>query len=52
MIFWILYFSIDGQFTLDYPYHFAYRETCATIGEKVVKEYKYEAFRCVKEVIE
>lgn len=52
MIFWILYLSIDGQFNIDYPYHFAFRENCDRVGKSMVKDYKYEAYRCVKEVRE
>lgn len=53
MIFWILWLSIeDKQFHVDYPYHFAYRETCIKAGEIMVKKYKYEAYRCVKEIRE
>lgn len=49
MIFWLLYLCIDGDCTIDYPYHFAQRETCVNIGKSMVKDYKYEAFRCVQE---
>lgn len=52
MTFWILYLAIDGQFNIDYPFHFAFRETCDKIGKVMVKEYKYEKYRCVKEVRE
>lgn len=52
MTFWILYLAIDGQFNIDYPYHFAFRETCNVVGEKMVKDYKYEKYRCVKQVYE
>lgn len=52
MIFWLLYLSIDGQFTTEYPFHFAFRETCVKVGSDMVKNYKYEAYRCVQENIE
>ena len=50
MTFWLLYLAIDGEFVVDYPYHFAFKETCEQVGKAMVKDYKYEKFRCVKEV--
>lgn len=52
MTFWLLYFAIDGQFVIDYPYHFSHKETCDKIGREITKTLKYEGYRCVKEVRE
>jgi hypothetical protein len=52
MIFWLLYFSVDGQFTIEHPYHFAEKENCIKVGKEMVQLLKYEACRCVKEVRE
>lgn len=49
MTFWLLYIIIDGQLTQDYPFHFAYKETCDKIGRQIVKDYKYEGWKCVQE---
>lgn len=50
MIFWILFLAIDGEFVKEHPYHFAYKETCREVGEDLVKNYKYEKYKCIKEV--
>lgn len=52
MIFWILYLSIDGDFTKQHPFHFFEKGNCEIVGTDLVKRYKYEKFRCVKEVYE
>jgi hypothetical protein len=50
--FWLLFLAIDGQFVIEHPYHYAFRETCAKVGLDMVKKHKYEAYKCVKEVRE
>ena len=51
MTIWILYLLIDGHYT-DYPYYFAFRDTCGQVGDSMVKQYKYNDYRCVKEIHE
>lgn len=52
MIIWILYFVIENNNTIDYPYHFAFRETCEKFGKDNKKIFKAAKYRCVKEIIE
>lgn len=53
MIYWLLYLAIDGEFLSEpHPFHFAYKETCEQVGKDLVQKYKYEKYRCVKEVRE
>lgn len=51
MTVWILYLLIEGH-SIDYPYHFAFKDTCGQVGQSMVKEYKYESYRCVQERME
>lgn len=49
MIFWVLYLSINGaNFKVKHPYSFAYKNTCEIIGNKMVKEFHYKKYKCVK----
>lgn len=53
MTFWLLYLALDGDFTAyEYPFHFAYKETCTEVGKAFVRDYGYENYRCVKEVLQ
>lgn len=46
----ILYLLIEGH-SIDHPYHFAFKDTCDKVGKTMVKDYKYEGYRCVKEIM-
>lgn len=51
MTFWILYITLNGKVEIKHPYHFAFKETCDTVGESLIKDYKYREYRCTKKVI-
>jgi hypothetical protein len=51
MIVWVLYFLIEGH-SIDHPYRFSFKETCDNLGKIMVKDHKYEGYRCVKEIME
>jgi hypothetical protein len=52
MIFWLLYVMIDGQPVQDYPFHFAFKQNCDIVGKSLVKDFKYEGYKCIQEVRE
>lgn len=52
MLIWILYLVIEGNFTTEHPYHFAFKDSCEKVGKDLVQKYKYENFRCVQEKLD